>query len=151
MHVKIFDRTHTAPVARLNDEIVGLLAEATSSGHPLSLKMPHLDPSALEEVAACDSYLIAGILAGCADTPMEAFPLPHGVRKRDFQRKFCRKIHLSQDPFSFIQCLRQIDDSRLETCDGMRRYHDLLQKKRLQSDRGLAEGLKTAPVLHRYG
>lgn len=65
------------------------------------------------------------------------------------RERFCRKIHLSQDPLSFIPCLRQIDDSRLETCEGVRRCHDLVQKRRLRSDCGLAEDLKTTPAPHR--
>ncbi len=136
----------------LNDHIIRLLAGVTSAGRPLFLKMPYFGPSALEELASYDAHLLVGILGGGAGTTMDAFQLLHDVRKHGARvALFGRMIKLSEDPLSFIECLRQIADGQLEPRDGVKRYHDLLQKKRLRPDRGLAEDLKTTPALHRYG
>ncbi len=136
----------------LNDHIVRLLAGVTSAGRPLFLKMPYFGPSALEELASYDPHLIVGILGGGAGTTMDAFQLLHDVRKYGARvALFGRKINLSEEPLSFIDCLRQIADGRLEPREGVKRYHDLLHKKRLRPDRALAEDLKTTPALHRYG
>lgn len=85
MRLFFFDGIHTTPATHLNDDIVRLLAEVTSAGSPLFLKMPHLGTAALEETGAYDSYLIVENLAGGADTPREAFQLFHDVRKRGLQ------------------------------------------------------------------
>ena len=136
----------------LNDHIVRLLAGVSSVGRPLFLKMPYLGPAALEELASYDPHLIVGILGGGAGTTLDAFQLLHDVRKHGARvALFGRKINLSEDPLSFIDCLRQIADGRIEPRDAVKWYHDLLKKKRLRPDRALAEDLKTTPALHRYG
>jgi len=136
----------------LNDHIVRLLAGVTSAGRPLFLKMPYLGPAALEELAAYDPHLIVGILGGSAGTTLDAFQLLHDVRRHGARvALFGRKINLSEDPLSFVECLRGIADGQLEPREGVKRYHGLLQKKGLRPDRALAADLKTTPALHRYG
>ncbi len=138
--------------AFLNDHIIRSLAGVTSAGRPVLLKIPYNGPGALEELAAYDPHLIVGILGGGAGTTMDAFQLLHDARKHGARvALYGRKINLSEEPLSFIQCLRLIADGEIEPKNAVKLYHDKLKAANIRPLRPLQTDLQLTQTLQKYG
>lgn len=138
--------------AFLNDHIIRSLAGVTSAGRPVFLKIPYNGPGALEELAAYDPHLIVGILGGAAGTTFDAFQLLHDAKKHGARvALYGRKINLSEDPLSFIECLRLIADQGLDPKEGVKLYHAKLKEKGVRPARPLQSDLGTTTAFNKYG
>ena len=129
--------------AFLNDHIVRTLAGVTEAGRPTFLKVPYNGPGPLEELVAYDPKMIVGILGGSAGTTLDAFQLIHDAQKYGARvALFGRKINLSENPLAFIELLRRVVDGEVTPTEGVKVYHNILQKLGVRPHRTLQQDLQ---------
>jgi hypothetical protein len=127
----------------LNDHIIRTLAGVTQIGRPVFLKIPYNGPGPLEELVAYDSKLVVGILGGSAGTTLDAFQLIHDAQKHGARvALFGRKINLSESPLAFIELLRRVVDGEVTPVEGVKVYHNILQKTGIRPQRTLQQDLQ---------
>ena len=127
----------------LNDHIIRALAGVTQIGRPVFLKVPYNGPGPLEELAAYDPKLVVGILGGSAGTTLDAFQLIHDAQKHGARvALFGRKINLSESPLTFIELLRRVVDSEVTPVEGVKVYHNILQKTGIRPQRRLQQDMQ---------
>ena len=104
---------------------------------------------ALEELAGYDPGLIVGVLGGSSGTTLDCLTLVRDARKHGARvALFGRKINLADDPLGLIVAMRRVADGETTPEDGVRAYHDGLQRQGIHPQRARADDLVlTDPVL----
>jgi len=139
--------------AFVNDWIVRCLAGVAAAERPAFLKIAYNGARATAELAAYDPDLVVGILGGGAGTTRDALLLlreaaDHGARVA----LYGRKINLAESPLDMIRMLRAVADHELTPDEGVRAYHDALNRQGIVPQRALDADLEvTDPVLRADG
>lgn len=136
--------------AFINDAIVRCLAGVSKSERPLFLKMQYNGARAMSELAAFDpSNLIVGVLGGAAGTTRDTFELVAQTERFGGRvALFGRKIYGAEDSVELVRLMRAVIEGALGTVDAVRAYHDVLNKKSIESARSLEDDIEvTDPVL----
>jgi hypothetical protein len=125
----------------VNDSICRLLGGVPVPDWPVFLKIPFLDPGALEDLAAHDpENLIVGILGGAAGTTADAFQLIADAQKHGARAAlFGRKIKEAELPVAFVRHLRRIVEGNLSPAEAVKSYHGEMQSAGIPPKRPLAE------------
>ena len=128
----------------VNDCIIKAIAGQTKEERPLFLKIAYNGPKAMEDLASYDpENLIVGILGGSKGTTRDCFELIHKASKYGAKvALFGRKINLSEDPIGLVKLMRKVVEENTTPKEGVKIYHDQLQKKKLIPDRSLKKDLE---------
>ncbi len=124
----------------VNDCILKTLAGQVNAERPLFLKIAYNGPKAMEELASYDpNNLIVGILGGSKGTTRDCFELLHKASKYGAKvALFGRKINLAEDQKLILKTMRMVIEG-LQPLEGVKHYHDQLQKKNIRPDRSLSK------------
>ena len=125
----------------VNDCILKTLAGQISKEKPIFLKIAYNGPSAMEELSTYDPQsLTVGILGGSKGTTRDCFELIKQAYKYGARvALFGRKINLSEDQTTIVQTMRDIIENNLDSLEGVKLYHDRLNKLGFKSDRNIKD------------
>ena len=136
----------------VNDSILRLLAGTVRIDRPQFLKMTYNGPRALEDLASFDSELVVGVLGGGAGTTRDTLELLSQAERYGARiALFGRKINLAEDSLALISIMREIAERRVGSLEGVRAYHDQLEKKGLTPIRSLDEDCSITQEILRSG
>jgi len=122
----------------INDVILRCLAGVTKAERPQFLKIAYNGPKALEELASFDPGLVVGVLGGGAGTTRDCYELLYQAERYGARvALFGRKINLAESPLAMVATMRAVVDGAMKPAEGVRAYHDALQKEGVKPQRSL--------------
>jgi hypothetical protein len=135
--------------AFVNDSIVRCLAGVTTDYRPLFLKMAYNGGETLAELVEHDPSIVVGILGGSAGTTRDTYELLHRAQAHGGRvALFGRKIQRAESQLDLVALMRPVLRGELTPADGVRAYHEALEKAGVEPQRPLADDLElTDPVL----
>src|ERR687891_1945998 len=129
--------------AFVNDNIVRVIAAVPEACRPQFLKIAYNGPKALEELVAYDPTIIVGILGGGAGTTRDTFELLASAQRGGARLVlFGRKINLAEDPLALVALMKRLVDGEIGPAEGVRAYHDQLDKGGVRPLRPLEDDLE---------
>ncbi len=135
--------------AFVNDSIVRTLAGVTAAERPLFLKVAYNGSAALTELTEHDPSLVVGILGGSSGTVRDTFELLHRAEASGARiALFGRKIQRAESQLDLVRLMRPVLRGELSPADGVRAYHEALDRAGRTPKRSLTEDLQvTEPAL----
>ena len=127
-----------------NDCITRCLAAVSRLDRPIFLKAAYNGPRATEDIACYDpEHLTFGILGGGAGTTRDCLELIHQAEKYGARvALFGRKIYCSENSVLMLTAMRRVIEERISSEEGVKAYHDDLEKAGIAPHRELADDLE---------
>ncbi|MCY3684108.1 MAG: hypothetical protein OXH16_22145 [Gemmatimonadetes bacterium] len=113
----------------VNDQIARMLAGIPRASRPEFLKIAYNGPEAMEALVNYDSTVVVGILGGPTSTTYDSFKLISEAKKHGARvALFGRRIKGAENPRAFVEVLRDIADGLISPEEGVKIYHNALNK-----------------------